>query len=191
MGLYTEGIRQAQEASEIFERLGYTAVQAECFIRLACVLLDDEQPDAAEEAASRAIDLPEKGDQFLVCEGHRVLGDIYRSKGDTEKAIHHFGVAPEMASPFNWHSILFWVHFSLAELFLGQSRFDDAHAQVERAKSHVINNAYQLGCAMDQEARIWYKQGMFEKARLEASHAVDVFEKLGAAQDLGKCRELV
>ena len=37
-----------------------------------------------EDAAS------EIGDQFQVCESHRALANIYQSKGDIKKAIHHF-----------------------------------------------------------------------------------------------------
>jgi tetratricopeptide (TPR) repeat protein len=86
MGLVEEGIQQAKEASEIFKQLGDTVNQAGCLITLAYVLHDEKQLDAAEEAASRAIDLlPEKGEQFLVCNAHRVLGNIYRDKGDKRK----------------------------------------------------------------------------------------------------------
>ena len=189
MGLYKEGIQQAHEAAEIFERLGNTADQAQCLIYLAYVLHEDKQFDAAEEAASRAIYLlPEKGEQFRVCGGHRALGDIYSSKGNTEKAIHHFELVLEIASSFNWHGELFWVHDSLARLFSKDGRFDDAHAHIERAKLHAVNNAYKLGNAMEREAKIWYSQCMFENAKLEASRAADVYEKLGAAQDMERCR---
>ena len=102
MDLYEEGIRQAQEASEIFERLGDTTKRAESLISLAYVLHGDKQLDAADEAVSRAIDLlPEEGEQFLVCDGHRILGNISRSKGNTGKAIHHFEVALGIASSLN------------------------------------------------------------------------------------------
>ena len=57
MDLLKEGIQYARNASEIFERLGNTAKQAECLINLASVLHDDEQLNTAEKAASRAIDL--------------------------------------------------------------------------------------------------------------------------------------
>ena len=192
MGLYEEGIQRAKEASEIFEQLGNTAKQAECLIYLAYLLHDDKQLDAAEEAASHAIDLlPEKGEQFLVCKGHRVLGNIYRSKGDTEKAIHHFEVALKVASSLKMVHQLFWAHYALAQLFFGKRRFDDAHAHIERAKSHAINDAYILGRAIQLQAILWYYQRMLSKAKIEALHAADIYEKLGATQDLDKCRELL
>ena len=189
MGLFTEGIQQIKEAIEIFERLGNTANQAECLVGLAYVLCDDKQFDAAEEAAFCAIDLfPEEGKQFQACLGHRALGNIYGSKGNTEKAIHHYEVALEIASSLNVVDELFWVHYALAQLFFGEDRFDDAHTHIENAKSHTIGGTYNLGRAMWQQAEFWYSQGVFEKARSGASHAVDIFEKLGAEQDLERCR---
>jgi tetratricopeptide (TPR) repeat protein len=192
IGLHGEGIQQAKEASEIFDQLGDTARQAECLIKLAFVLYDDGQLDAAEESASRAIDLlPEKGQQFQVCQGHHALGHVYHAKGDTEKAIRHYEVALEIASTLNEHTELFWIHYSLADLFNGEGRFDDAYAQTERTKSHAVNNAYNLGRAMEMQAIFWYNQQMFDKAKLEASHAADAFEKVGAVQDLERCRVLL
>ena len=191
MGLKKEGIQQAKEASEIFERLGEAAGQAGCLIKLALLLHSDNQLDAAEKAASRAIDLlPEKGQQLRLCQGHRTLGTIYQFKGKKDQAIHHLEVALEIASPLNCDSELFWVHYSLADLFCGQGRLNDAHTHIERAKSHAINNAYLLARATVMQALFWGIQRMFEKARSEASRAIDVFEKLGAANDAEATREI-
>jgi len=156
------------------------------------VLHADEQLDNAEEAASRAIDLlPEEGEQLRVYQCHRILGEIYHSKGDTEKAIRHFEVALGNASSFNMEDQLFWIHCSLSKLFSGTGRFDDAHLHIERAKSHTTNDPYYLGHVMELQADFWYGQRIFERAGSEASHAADVYEKLGAAQDLGECRKLL
>jgi len=192
IGLYKDGIQQAEEASEIFERFGCTANQAHSLIHLAYVLYSDKQLDAAEEAASRAMDLlPEEGSQLWICEGHRTLGEIYGSKGDPEKAIYHLEVALKIASFLNLDNHLFWVHYTLAKLFSEEGRFDDAHAYIERAKSHAIDDAYNMGRAMGLQANSWYDQRMFEKAKFEALHAADAYEKLGAAHDLEECRELL
>jgi len=135
MHLFEEGIQRAREASEILGRLGDAARQAECLIILAYILCGDRQLDAAEEAASHAIDLlPEKGEQYQVCLGHRVLGEIYHDKGDTERAIHHFEVSLGVASSLNLDAQLFWSHYSLAQLFSGAGRLDDAHAHLERGQ---------------------------------------------------------
>jgi len=192
MGLPKEGIQQAGEALEIYESLGDTVGQSQCLKYLAWSLRDDDQLDAAEATAFRAIDiLPEEGNQFLVCDSHRTLGVIYQSKGETEKAVHHFEVALEIASSFNQHDNLFWIHFGLASLFLDKGRFDDAHAHVEHAKPHTVDNPYYLGRAIELQAKIWYWQRRLEEARAEVLRAADVFEKLGAAKGVEDCREFL
>ena len=189
MGLPKEGIQQAKEALEIYERLSDTVEQAWCLITLAWSLRNDKQLDAAEEAASRAIDLlPEKGKQFRVCQSHRVLGEIYRSKGDIGKAIHHFEMALEIASSFNWHDQLFWVHYSLAGLSFLEGRFDDASVHLEHARSHAVNRSYNLGRAMHMQALVWHGQHKLEEARSEALRAAGIFEKLGDVEGLERCR---
>ena len=192
LGLYEEGIKQAREASENFERLGETVGQARCLIDLAEALFDDGQLDAAGETASRAIKLlSEKGEQHWVCIGHRVLGDIYRSKGDTERAIRHLEVSLGIASSLNLDDGLFWSHYTLARVFFEDGRFDDAHAQVEHAKSHAVNDRYPLACASKLQARFWKDQHRFEEAKSEALRALDMFENLGAANDAEDVRQLL
>ena len=192
MGLHKEGIQLAGEASGIYKRLGDTTAHARCLRDLAWLLCKDGQLDPAEEAASRAIELLQgKGEQYLVCGSHRILGNTYRSKGEREKAVHHFKVALGIASSFNWLYELCQVHSSLAELFLDEGRFDDAQADVELAKSHAVDHACYMGRAMVLQARLWYKQGKLEEARSEALCAADVFEKLGAANDMEDCRKLL
>ena len=195
MGLEEEGIWQAREASEIFERLGNTVGQVECLISLARLLHDDGQLDTAEEAAYRAIGLlPEKGKQLNVCQGHCVLGDIYSSKGEAEKAAHHFEIALAVASSLNYHTELFWVRFSLADLFSREGRLDDAHAHIEHAKSHASDDEYLLARASQLQARFWYEQHMFEEAKSEALHALDAFERFeaaGLAEETGQLLELI
>jgi tetratricopeptide (TPR) repeat protein len=188
--LFEEGIRQAKEALEIYEQLNYVAQQAVCLGYVADLLREDDQLDAAEEAASRSIDLLPDTEQFEICQAHHCLGNIYRSKGKTEKAINHFETALGIADSFNWHSEQFWIHCFLAVLFHDQGRFGEAHAHIELAKSHAVN-AYFLGRAMELQARLWYYQGRLEEARSEALCAVGVYEKLGAAKDVEDCRNLL
>jgi len=191
MGLFKEGIQQAKEALEIYERLDETTKQAGCLISFALLLLDDKQLDAAEEAASRAIGLlSEEDEPFQVCESHLILGKIYQSKGDAKEAIHHFEAALGIASSFNWHDRLFWSHLSLGWLFCEEGRFDNAHAHVEHAKSHAIDNTYNLTLAMELQAVVWYRERRLAEARSEALRAADVYEKLGAAEAMEACRKL-
>ena len=192
MGHPKEGIQQAKEALEIGKRLGDKMVQARCLSELAWLLHGDGQLDAAEEAASGAIDLfPEEDELSRVCGSHRILGRIYQSKGQREKAIHHYEVALGIASPLNWHDESFWVHYQLAGLFYDEGRFDDANTHIGRAKSHAVDSAYNLGYAMEMQAKIWCKQHKLEEARSEALRAADVYEALGAAKDVEDCRTLL
>jgi hypothetical protein len=39
------------------------------------------------------------------------------------------------------------------------------------------------------QATIWYGQRRFEEAKSEFLHALEIYEKLGAARDAGVCRE--
>jgi len=191
IGLFEEGILQAKEALEIYKHLGDT-VEAECLGNLATVLFAGGQLDAAEEAASRAISLlPEKGEQYLACQCHRLFGDIYGSKDNTEKAAHHYEVALGIASSFNWHDQLFWIHFRSALLSSKQDSFDDAGAHLECAKSHALGDPFRLGTAAVSQALIWCQQGRLEDAKFEALRAVDIAEKLGAAQLLEMCRRVL
>ena len=189
MGLHKEGIQLAKEALEIYKQLGDTVQRAECLIQLASLLWSDNQLDGAEEATSRAIDLlPEEGESFQVCESHHVLGCIYQSKGETDKAIHHLEVALGIASSFNWRDAPFEVHYTMAELFLGEDRFDGAHTHLEQAKPHVANSVHNLGRSMELQVSLWHKQHRLEEAKSEALRASEVFEKLGATADLERCR---
>jgi len=192
LDFYEEGVQLGKEALEIYERLSDTVGHARCLGHLAWSLHDEGQLDAAEAAASRAINLlPEGGEQFLVCQCHRILGEIHRTKGDTEKAISHVEAALGIASSFSWHPQLFWIHFSLASIFSDKEEFDDADARIERAKSYTVNYPYHLGRAMELQGRFWYEQRRFEEAKSEALRAAEIFKKLGATQDLERCERLL
>jgi len=192
MGLHKEGMEAVKGALELFERLGDTAGEADSLIKLAFLFCDDQQFDTAEEAASRAIRiLPEKGEEHRVCKSHRTLGEIYGSKGEIEKAIHHYELAIGIASSFDWHDDLFWAHYKLAGLFRDEGRLDNAQVHVEHAKLHAANSAYHLGHATDEQSVIWYKRHRLEEAKSEALHAANIYEKLGAAKDVERCREFL
>ena len=192
LGFHEEGIRQAEEASEIYKRVGDTIGQATCLNNLAWLLLGDGQLDAAEDVASRALDLiQERGQEFLTCECHRVLGDISHFKGQRKEAVYHFETALRIASPFDWNNQLFWAHYSLARLFFKGNGSNDTHVHIEQAKLHAAEDTYLLGRAMEMQARIWYRQRMLEVATSEASRALGIFENLGAVEDAENCRILL
>jgi len=191
MGLYKEGIQLVKEALVICEGLGHKMRQAECLKDLARLLRAEGQLDAAEEAASRAIDLLPEKHELLGCQCRRVLGQIYSSKGDKEKAIHQLEAALRIATSLNAHRELFGIHHSLVELFSEEGRFDDAHAHTEHAKLHAGNDGYYLARAMRLQARFLYQRGRLEEAKPEALCAVDMFEKVGATMDAGDTRNLL
>ena len=191
LNLPKEGIRQVEEALEICRRLKDVHGQASSLQRLAPLLFRDNQPDAAKDAASRAIKLSGKSDQFQVCQCYRILGKICTSKGETEAAIDHFEAALGIASSSNWRNQQFRILSSMADLFIKQGRFDEAHTHTERARSHAVDNAYHLGWVTELQARVWYGQHMLEKAKSEALHAVEVFERLGATKEIEDCRRLL
>jgi tetratricopeptide (TPR) repeat protein len=192
LGLTKEGVEQARQALGIYERINDTQGQVICLSDLARTLRNDKQLEAAEEAASRAIGLvPEKGQEHIVCRLHRSLGMIHQSKGEKEKAVHHYTMALGIASPFNWHDVLFWNHLDLAELFRNEGEFDEASAHITKAKPHAVETTFWLGCAIYLQATIWLRQRRLEDAKSEGLHALKIFEKLGAANKAGNCRGLL
>jgi tetratricopeptide (TPR) repeat protein len=192
LGLYKEGIPQAKEALEIFERIGNTEWQLHCSNDLTRLLFNDNQLEAAEDVAFRAIGFAtEKGQDISICRLHQVLGNIYSSRGERKKAIHHFDTAIGIASHSNWHDELFWNHVDLAVMFRDGGDFDEASTHIKQAKSHAANEAYKLGRATQIHADVWYRQLRLGEAKLEVLQALEIHEKLGATGDAGDCRELL
>ena len=192
LGLYEEGIQQAKKALKTFKQLGNTKEQANCLGELAWLLLYDGQFKAAEDTAILKIDLlPEKGQEFELSKSHRLLGTIYRSKGEKEKSIRHYKTALAIASPSNWQDPLFWIHYEMAQLFRDQDEFDYANTHIEQAKMHTTDNACYLGRGMEIQGQIWYRQCKLEDARFEVLGALEIFERLGAAHDVGRCKGLL
>ena len=192
LDLYTEGIELAKESIGIFEELNNTPGQADSLQELAELLCEDEQLDAAEEAASKSINLLlDQGEQLKLCQGYRLLGKIYNSKGEIEKATDHLKTALGIASSSNWDSECFWTLFFLAEAYFDQGRFDDAHAHIEHAKLYAAHNPYDLCHAMKQQANFWCDEGRIGEAKSEVLCAMGGYEKLGAAKDVEYCMELL
>ena len=192
LGLLKEGIQQAEEAVGIYKWLGDTVEEADSWDDLARLLHSDNQLDAAEEAASRAISLlPEDGQEFILCQCHQGLAGIYLAKEEEEKAIHHFETALRIASAFQWQGQLHWINYSLAELSLKENKFDDANTYIEQAKTYAGDNEYYLGRSTEIQAIIWNRQGRFEDATSEALGALTIYDKLGASVDGGRCDDLL
>ena len=192
LGLPEEGIQRAEEALEIYEQLGNTNGQADSLYYLAWSFFDNKQLDAAESNAFRSINVARgKSQEFITCKSHRLLGNIYRSKGEKDKAIHHFETALRTASRFNWQHQLCQIHYNLAELFFGENQFSDANTHIEQAKSDADNDAHFTGQARRLQAEVWNGQGRFEDARSEALSALEVFEKFGSMEEAVACRDIL
>ncbi|KAF9785562.1 hypothetical protein BJ322DRAFT_1109000 [Thelephora terrestris] len=192
LGLHGEGIQQLREASEIYEILGLIEGRAKCCNYLARFILEDQQLNAAEEAGSHAVNLfLDQGRGFWVYDSRHSPGRAYHLKGERKKAVRHFEAALGSVAPSDWHNQLFWIHRSLAELCAADKEFANAHAQIERAKSHAVDDPYCRGCAMVQRAWIWHQQGRPKEAKTEALLALETFEKLGSTSGLEWCRNFL
>ena len=124
---------------------------------------------ARRRRRSRISSLSDEGNQSILCDFHRLLGLICRSRGKTEQTITHFETALSTASPSNRRGHLSWNSYSLAQLFPGENRFDDAHVHIDRVKSHAAGDPYRLlvGRAMELQAEFWYKNHRLGEAKFE------------------------
>jgi tetratricopeptide (TPR) repeat protein len=155
---------------------------------LAWLLYDDEQLDTAEDVVIRAIDiLSAKGGEYNICISHFILGKIYHSRGDREKAISHFQVALGIASTFNLHTVLFWGHFYIGGIF-GDNLLDSARAHIEQAQLYAADCSYYLGRATLMHARVCYQQANLEEAKSEILRAIEILENAGSPGLLQECR---
>ena len=182
--LRKEGILQVKEASEIYERLDQTAMLALSLETLALLLVEDGQVDAAEEAASRAINISENPTQFHVCQQHYLLAHICNSRGDADAAISHFKAAlgtTDYPMGYNMQSTIL---ISLVTLCFERDSFDDAQVHLDRLKSHVANNPYGLGRAMLLQCYNWSLQGRLGEAKSEVSRIIDTYEGTGFSPNL-------
>jgi len=191
LGLYAEGIQQANQALRIHKWSFDLSGQARTLRILAQLLHSDGQLDAAEKAVSQAINFLSKSDQFDLCTCYTVLGQIHRSRGEMDTALTHFENALRIASSSDWQNQLSHIHHNLALLFSDQSKFCEANDHIEHAKPHTMHHNYNLGYTIYLQARIWYKECRFGEAKSEALDAVAIFEKLGAAEMVGKCENLL
>ena len=192
LGLYKEGIQQVKEALELEKQVGGVGGQAQVLEQLVRLLHSDGQLDDAETAASQLIaTLPDDPRPDAPCRSHSLLGEIYRSKGETEKAIDHFKTALDFASRLNWHTDASRNHHDLALIYSDQDRFDDAHAHINQVKLYSINDPYNLGRAMELQAECWYRESRYEEAKAECLRAIELFGNLGVTQKVEKCRKLL
>ena len=100
--------------------------------------------------------------------------------------------AINIASSIKSDNNLFWNHLDLANVLLDQDELDEADPHIEQAKSYAVDDAYDMGRAMETQAKIWAQQRRLEDAKFEVSRAPENFERLGAANlDAERCRGLL
>jgi tetratricopeptide (TPR) repeat protein len=189
LGQYEEGVKQASEALSIAEAYGTPVDKAGSLNMVAWLTYRAGRVDDAEKAANRAISLllPEKNQELLICQSHRILGEISLAQEKKEEGIRHFKEALRIASPFSWNNHVIWIHHSLALLYSGEGKFDEAQTHIEQAESYAVGNTYFIGRAILLRAWVLYRQRKFEEARSEALRALELFKNLGATTGQGIC----
>ena len=192
LGLFKEGVDQAKEALEIFERVGEAREQVSSSLILASALIFNDQLDIAEEVVSRAIQLlPEKGEEHSISQSHFVLGNICHQKGERDKAIHHFKMVLDFESRFGCDDHSLPAHYFLALLYYEEDKFNNTLTHIEQAKLYAANKVHGIGLGVMLQALVYYRQLKLEEATFEALCAVDIFEKLGDQASAERCRALL
>ena len=192
LGLHKEGIVQVKEALEIDEWLNNTAEQVDSLLLLVLLLVKDGQVDAAEEAASRILYLSSgRPSQSQLCRYHHALGSIYDARGETEAAISHHEKALGIASSLNLRDEQISFLRRFVSMLLEKERFDDVQVHLEHLKSNGASDPFSLGLAAVIQACIWCQQDRFEEARSEVSHAIEVYERIGASEYLAELKEVL
>ena len=199
--LSEEGIQQAQEASEIYGRLGHTTQQKKIWISLAHLLFQDKQLDAVEAVLLPIVgDMPEKvtlapharnGQGLLACNSCQILGSVYREKHEAEKAIHYYSKGLRIASTFSWPEQSFLIHYELARLFYDEDKFDEAYAHLKQAKGYAADVPYLLDHTKEMDEQKWHRQLMSRDALPEASRLLEVYGKVRAANRMGVASDLL
>ena len=184
-----EGIPQAEGALEIYENLNDTVGQGDSLRVLAVLLSKDNQFDAAEKAASRAINLCSESDKDGLCQHHEIIGHIYSARGDTEAAVSHLKTALGIATSASSREIQASILRGLVQVLLQGGRFDDAETYLERLKLDGVDNLFSLGLAAAIQVCVWRRQGRFEEAESEVSRVFGLYEEAGApAEFLEFCK---
>ena len=103
------------------------------------------------------------------------------SRGEPEAAISHLSEAFEIASSLNLRNDQVTILRTLVQLLLGKGRFDGAQVHLNRLKSFVADDPFNLGLTMGMQAIAWAVQGRFGEARSELLRIVSMYEELGVS----------
>ena len=179
--LNAEGISQAGEASEIYERFNHTVGFAGSLRCLAWLLAEDGQADAAEEAITRATGI--SSSESAQSEHDHILGHVSLARGEMGAAITHHEKALGIAASLNSREGKSLIIRCLVHLLLKEGRFDDAQVHLEFLKSDAANDIVSLGLAALVQACVWRRQGRVEEAEAELSRVAGVYQKMGVSAD--------
>jgi len=179
--LNAEGIPQAREASELYERFDKPTGCASSLRCFAWLLAEDGQADAPEEAINHATNF--SSDKVAQSEHHHILGHISLSRGGMGAAITHHERALEIATSLNSREGKSLIIRCLVHLLLKKGRFDDAQVHLEFLKSDAANDIVSLGLAAVVQACVWRREGRVEEAEAELSRAIGVYQKMGVSAD--------
>jgi len=157
-----------------------------CLQCLAFLLAKDGQADAAEEAASNAINLAfmDKPSEYTLCQHHCILGHIWLSRGGMEAAIGHCKKAIRVASSLSLQEEQTSILLCLVKLLLTEGRFNDAQVHLESLKLDTANNIFHLQLAAAIQVCVWHQQGRFEEADSEVSQVLNMCQKIGVLADV-------
>ena len=187
--LHEEGIPQAKEALEIYERLEDTEGQADSLGCLAFLYLQDNMHTTAVEVSSRAVDLSSgERKQSHLCEYHHILGHRYSPR---QAQISHHIKALDIALSLNSLDRQTQIFLCLIGLFIEEDRLDDAQAYIEQHKLKVVNSPFNMAATMMIQAFVWDHGGRVDEAKSEALRCIDLYKKLGVSGRLLKKSEAI
>ena len=173
---------------ETLERLDDTAEQARCLNILASLSYEDEQLDAAEEAVSCAISQPIlPAPQFSLQMRHEteVIQVVVRA------GVGAFDVIVCVVESAFVQEQSRQAIMNPKQLVVPAERGGDSESHLEM--SRLLPLALGFIYVAKNMMRSFLGPSLREKieARSEALRAIDAYEKLGAAQDLERCRRIL
>jgi hypothetical protein len=173
-----EGRESAEEALEIYERLGNTVGQALCLINLTRLFLERGQLDLGEEATSaRSISSWGKANNTGSANLIEFSAGYIDSKG-MSKAIHHLELALGIATPSDWHDGVTVLDSLRPRMPVSRAHAHlTTHKLTSNTQSHTRSIAHiTMALVAEMQATVWYRQDRPEEAGREARRAAEIYD---------------